>query len=95
MGYGDISPVTTFGKIISSVTALLGVATVAMFTGIIASAFSKQVERRRMIYQQELEKAYEDGVLSRDEDALLTELKKRFDLSEEDVESIKKRALKS
>ena len=48
-----------------------------------------------MIYQQELEKAYEDGVLSRDEDALLTELKKRFDLSEEDVESIKKRALKS
>ena len=95
VGYGDISPVTTFGKIISSVTALLGVATVAMFTGIIASAFSKQVERRRMIYQQELEKAYEDGVLSRDEDALLTELKKRFDLSEEDVESIKKRALKS
>jgi len=95
VGYGDISPVTPIGKLISSFTALLGVATVAIFTGIIASSFSRQLERRRMIYEQELEKAYEDGVLSKDEEAFLAELRTRFDLSEEEVEGMRKRAIRS
>ena len=83
------------GQLVASFTALLGVATVAMFTGIIASSFSRQIARRRVIFEQELEKAYEDGVLSKDEDAFLTELKTRFDLSDEEVESMRKRAIKS
>ena len=95
VGYGDISPVTPVGQLVASFTALLGVATVAMFTGIIASSFSRQIARRRVIFEQELEKAYEDGVLSKDEDAFLTELKTRFDLSDEEVESMRKRAIKS
>lgn len=95
VGYGDISPVTPVGQLVASFTALLGVATVAMFTGIIASSFSRQIARRRVIFEQELEKAYEDGVLSKDEDAFLTELKTRFDLSDEEVENMRKRAIKS
>lgn len=95
VGYGDISPVTPVGQLVASFTALLGVATVAMFTGIIASSFSRQIARRRAIFEQELEKAYEDGALSKDEDAFLTELKARFDLSDEEVESMRKRAIKS
>lgn len=94
VGYGDISPVTPIGKAISSITALLGVSTVAMLTGIVASSFSNQIARRRAIFEQELEKAYEDGVLSAQEDALLVELKNRFDLSDEEVETMKARALK-
>lgn len=95
VGYGDISPVTPVGQLIASFTALLGVAIVAMFTGIIASSFSRQIARRRVIFEQELEKAYEDGVLTKDEEAFLTELKARFDLSDEEVESMRKRAVKS
>ncbi|WP_439138975.1 potassium channel family protein [Roseicyclus sp.] len=93
VGYGDISPVTPIGKFISSVTALLGVSTVAMFAGIISSSFSQRVARRRMIFEQELEHAYEDGVLTQEEDALLKELINRFDLSEEEVANMKSRVL--
>lgn len=94
VGYGDISPVTRIGKVISSATALLGVSTVAMFAGIISSSFSNRVMRRRMIFEQELENAYEDGVLTEEEGALLNELINRFDLSEEEVTEMKKRVLK-
>lgn len=94
VGYGDISPVTPIGKVISSATALLGVSTVAMFAGIISSSFSNRVMRRRMIFEQELENAYEDGVLTEEEGALLNELIARFDLSEEEVAEMKKRVLK-
>lgn len=94
VGYGDISPVTLIGKLISSVTALLGVSTVAMFAGIISSSFSNRVARRRMIFEEELENAYEDGVLTDEEDELLKELINRFDLSDEEVTEMKKRVLK-
>lgn len=94
VGYGDVSPITPLGKIISTLTALLGVATVAMFAGIIASSFSRQVARRQRIFEQELENAYEDGVLTKDEEALLQELKNRFSLSDEEVNDIRKRVLK-
>ena len=94
VGYGDISPVTPIGKVISSVTALLGVSTVAMFAGIISSSFSNRVARRRMIFEEELAHAYQDGVLTEEEDALLKELIDRFDLSDEEVSEMKKRVLK-
>jgi voltage-gated potassium channel len=94
VGYGDISPVTPIGKVISSVTALLGVSTVAMFAGIISSSFSNRVARRSMIFEEELAHAYQDGVLTEEEDALLKELIDRFDLSDEEVSEMKKRVLK-
>lgn len=95
VGYGDISPVTPIGKFISSVTALLGVSTVAMFAGIISSSFSNRVARRRMIFEEELAHAYQDGILTEEEDALLKELIDRFDLSDEEVSEMKKRVLKT
>jgi voltage-gated potassium channel len=39
VGYGDIYPVTFLGKILSSVIALLGIALVAVPTGIISAGF--------------------------------------------------------
>ena len=95
VGYGDISPITPIGKFISTVTALLGVSTVAMFTGIIASSFSNRVARRRMIFEEELEIAYEDGVLNDQEERVLKEMIERFDLSEEEVTEMTQRALKA
>ena len=94
VGYGDISPVTPVGKVISSITALLGVSTVAMLTGIVASSFSNQLARRRRIFEKQLEEAYNDGILTAQENAMLEELKVRFGLSDEEVESMKQRKLK-
>lgn len=41
IGYGDVYPITTGGRIFTAVIALLGLGTVATLTGIVASALSK------------------------------------------------------
>jgi voltage-gated potassium channel len=91
VGYGDVSPVTTAGKVISMLTAFMGVGTVALFTGIIASSFNKQLVRRKVVYEQELRKAFADGVITEDEEVLLEALKTRFELSEELTSSLRER----
>jgi len=47
VGYGDVYPVTALGKVFGSILAMSGIAFVAMPTGIIASAFSEAMHRRR------------------------------------------------
>lgn len=54
VGYGDVSPVTPVGKFLAAVVALGSVALVAMPAGIMASAFSDAMQRRRA--EQEAEK---------------------------------------
>ena len=43
VGYGDSIPVTAFGKVIASITSLLGIAAIAIPTGILASGFSESM----------------------------------------------------
>lgn len=46
-GYGDIVPVTTVGKILGGLTALLGIASIALPVGILSSGFVEEVNSRR------------------------------------------------
>ena len=88
VGYGDVTPISSLGKFISAVTAFLGVGTVALLTGVVASAFANQVERRKFILETELRMAMEDGELSHDESALIRKLKKEFNLTDELVHAM-------
>jgi len=45
VGYGDVYPVTVFGKVIASFMAIIGIAAVAMPAGILAASFSKAYEK--------------------------------------------------
>lgn len=47
VGYGDVSPVTPLGKILGGTIAVLGLGLVALPTGIIASGFAEEVEKKR------------------------------------------------
>lgn len=47
VGYGDVYPVTALGKIVASVSALVGIGLVAIPTGIIAAAFTENLKRRQ------------------------------------------------
>lgn len=47
VGYGDVYPVTTVGKILGSIVAILGVGIVALPTGLLASGFSDEIKKRK------------------------------------------------
>ena len=49
IGYGDVVPVTTLGKLIATGTIFLGLITIALPVGIIATAFAEQIHRRDFI----------------------------------------------
>lgn len=49
VGYGDIYPVTTLGRIMAICTAYLGVGAVAIPTGIISAGFVEQYQRKSSI----------------------------------------------
>jgi voltage-gated potassium channel len=91
VGFGDISPVTWIGQVLATITAFIGVCTVAMLTGIVASSFATQMARRKVIYESQLREAYKDGVLSDEEKNVLLQLKKDFNLTEDQIKSITER----
>ena len=47
IGYGDAYPVTTVGKVIGGVIAVMGIGIVALPTAIIASGFAEEIQKRR------------------------------------------------
>ncbi len=47
VGYGDVYPVTIFGKILSGIIALIGIGFVALPTGILSSAFIERIQLKK------------------------------------------------
>lgn len=88
VGYGDVFPITPIGKVIGAFTALMGVCTVALLTGIVASAFSNQMARREAIFEAEINAAMSDGIVTLDEKQHIEELRERFNIPEEHASAI-------
>jgi len=88
VGYGDVSPVTAFGKVIGAATAVLGVCTVALLTGLVANSFAAQISRRRAIFEAVVRKALEDGKLSSQEREVLDKLKDEYHMTREHADAI-------
>ena len=88
VGYGDVSPVTWIGKVISVATALMGVSVVALLTGILANAFSNQIARRKLIFEDQIREALEDGVVDAVEVRSLEQLRKDFGLSKQQADAL-------
>ena len=47
VGYGDVAPITPWGRLLAAVIALLGIGIFALPAGILGSGFMEQVSRRR------------------------------------------------
>ena len=58
VGYGDIYPVTPFGKFIASVIAILGIGVFALPAGIVASGFTQHVERSKRLHRRRSNRAH-------------------------------------
>jgi len=52
VGYGDICPVTTIGKIIASFAAVLGICFNGLFIGLLGSAFIEAIEHKKHIKEK-------------------------------------------
>lgn len=46
LGYGDVAPITTPGKVISAVVAIIGIGLIALPTGIISAGFIEKISRK-------------------------------------------------
>ena len=88
VGYGDVSPISPLGKLIGAFTAVMGVFSVALLTGIVANAFAHQVAQRKAILEAQIASALEDGEIDSDEQIEIENLRKRFDISEDHVKAI-------
>lgn len=47
IGYGDVVPITGWGKFLSAVIALLGIGVVALPTGILSAAFTEELKKTK------------------------------------------------
>ena len=47
VGYGDVTPITAMGKLFGAIITIIGIGTVALPSGILASGFSDQLKRRK------------------------------------------------
>ncbi len=88
VGYGDVSPVTVMGKFIAALTAISGVTVVALLTGIIANSFNSQMDRRKIIFEDQVRTALMDGILDSQEELTLDELRKKFGMSKVQADAL-------
>lgn len=95
VGYGDVTPVTLGGRIFGTVVMMLGVGTVAVPTGILATGFALELRRRRGRYSQQLDLARADGVVDEDERRHLERLRRSLALSEEEIADLEEEILAS
>ncbi len=91
-GYGNVEPVTKAGESIALITGFLGVCMAAIMTGIVASAFSNQVARKKAAFEAQLREVFSDGNMSEDEKASLKRLQAHYRLTDEQVEAMMLRA---
>lgn len=49
VGYGDVYPITVFGRLVASVTMVFGLMTLALPVGIVATAFAEEIHRREFV----------------------------------------------
>lgn len=88
VGYGDAVPVSGYGKFIGAMTALSGVFTVALLTGIVASAFATRVRRHEIEFTTEVEELIKDGHISAKEQRTIEHLRKEFGITEAHARAI-------
>ncbi len=48
VGYGDVYPITTMGKVFAAVIAILGIGMFALPTGILGASFVEELEKQRL-----------------------------------------------
>ncbi len=92
VGYGDISPITPMGRIMTIILALLGIGIFAIPAALLSSAFTDQLRIERETLKNALYDMLADGIISADEADIVNREAKRLHLSEEEVQRLIEKA---
>lgn len=88
VGYGDVSPVTPWGKAVTMVISFIGIGIFAIPAGLMASAFTDQLRIDRETFENEFRSALADGKYSTQDRQTLEAEAERLHLGPEDVKRI-------
>ncbi|MFZ9666481.1 MAG: ion transporter, partial [Limnohabitans sp.] len=88
VGYGDISPVTPWGRAMTSVLALLGIGIFAIPAALLASAFSDELIKDREGLKADLFKILKDGKIEAKEIEFIRTEAKRLHLSVAEINAL-------
>lgn len=92
VGYGDISPVTMMGRVMTIILALMGIGIFAIPAALLSSAFTDQLRIERESLRNQLYEMLEDGVISADESELINREAKRLHLTQQDIDQLVEKA---
>lgn len=90
VGYGDVVPVTVAGRILGAFITILGVGMAALPAGIIASGFTRELNKRRDTYRTMVRDALSDGVLDKTERRELDDYSQDMGIEDEEAMSLLK-----
>lgn len=85
VGYGDVVPVTTGGKILGGLIGLLGIGMIALPAAIMASGFAENIRSRKRRYNRFAKRFLKDGVLDERERRQLERLRKELGFESEEA----------
>jgi hypothetical protein len=88
VGFGDISPVTPMGRFLASLMALLGIALIAIPSGILAAAFTDQLRMEREAIGTKIAAMMEDDNIDADEKAHLEADARRLHITHTELDGM-------
>ena len=84
VGYGDVVPITTGGKIFAGLIGLIGIGMIALPAAIMASGFAENIQGRKQKYNQYVRRFLKDGIIDENERWKLEELRKELGLDSDE-----------
>lgn len=67
VGYGDVTPITSLGKLVASLISVIGIGLVALPTSIVTAGFAKAMVRNEEALAENARSALADGIFDHDE----------------------------
>jgi voltage-gated potassium channel len=88
VGYGDVVPVTPWGKLLAGAIGVIGIGMVALPAGLLASGFSDQLHRRRREFEVAVDRILAAGTIGPEEGDELRAFRDRLGLSDHQAAEI-------
>jgi voltage-gated potassium channel len=88
VGYGDVVPITPWGKVVGGLIGVIGIGMVALPAGLLASGFSEQLHQRRREFEAAVDGILANGIIAAEEGRRLKELRDRLGLTDHQAAEI-------